>query len=173
MQESEKWKWSHSVMWDSLRPHGLQPTRLLRPWDFPGKSIGVGCHCLLCIGPPQPAVPWDSERWAISCETGIAWGPSGPFVSFVTSVSVRRAQSIWVQFSLEASAEEVRVLVCKPPFNTPESDQCIPLPWVRNWRSHQKKKKSEQFAIAPSNGGISRIQVLSLSSNLSTMENYC
>ena len=37
----------------------------------------------------------------------------------------------------------------------------------------KKKKKSEQFAIAPSNGGISRIQVLSLSSNLSTMENYC
>ena len=27
------------------RPHGLQPTRLLRPWDFPGKSTGVGCHC--------------------------------------------------------------------------------------------------------------------------------
>ena len=21
-------------------------TRLLRPWDFPGKSTGVGCHCL-------------------------------------------------------------------------------------------------------------------------------
>ena len=33
MHESEKWKWSHSVMSDSLRPHGLQPTRLLRPWD--------------------------------------------------------------------------------------------------------------------------------------------
>ena len=30
-----------------MRPHGLQPTRLLRPWDFPGKSTGVGCHCLL------------------------------------------------------------------------------------------------------------------------------
>ena len=29
------------------RPHGLQPTRLLCPWDFPGKSTGVGCHCLL------------------------------------------------------------------------------------------------------------------------------
>ena len=28
--------------------HGiLQPTRLLRPWDFPGKSTRVGCHCLL------------------------------------------------------------------------------------------------------------------------------
>ena len=22
-------------------------TRLLHPWDFPGKSTGVGCHCLL------------------------------------------------------------------------------------------------------------------------------
>ena len=28
-------------------PHGLQPTRLLCSWDFPGKSTGVGCHCLL------------------------------------------------------------------------------------------------------------------------------
>ena len=44
---SEKWKWSRSVVSDSLRPHGLQPTRLLCPWDFPGKSTGVGCHCLL------------------------------------------------------------------------------------------------------------------------------
>ena len=31
----------------SWRPHGLQPTRVLHPWDFPGKSTGVGCHCLL------------------------------------------------------------------------------------------------------------------------------
>ena len=47
MHESEKWKWSCSVLSDSYRPHGLQPTRLLCPWDFPGKSTGVGCHCLL------------------------------------------------------------------------------------------------------------------------------
>ena len=46
MHESKKWKWSRSVVSDSLRPHGLQPTRLLHPWDFPGKSTGVGCHCL-------------------------------------------------------------------------------------------------------------------------------
>ena len=39
-------KRSHSVVSNSLRPHGLQPTRLLCPWDFPGKSTGVGCHCL-------------------------------------------------------------------------------------------------------------------------------
>ena len=47
MLESEKGKWSRSVVSDSSRPQGLQPTRLLRPWDFPGKSTGVGCHRLL------------------------------------------------------------------------------------------------------------------------------
>ena len=47
MHESEKSKWRHSVVSDSQRPRGLQPTRLLHPWDFPGKSTGVGCHCLL------------------------------------------------------------------------------------------------------------------------------
>ena len=31
-------------MSDSSQPHGLQPTRLLHPWEFPGKSTGVGCH---------------------------------------------------------------------------------------------------------------------------------
>ena len=51
---SNAWKWkvksfSRSVVSDSWRPHGLQPTRLLRPWDFPGKCTGVGCLCLLCL----------------------------------------------------------------------------------------------------------------------------
>ena len=31
-------------MSDSVRPHRWQPTRLLRPWDSPGKNTGVGCH---------------------------------------------------------------------------------------------------------------------------------
>ena len=36
-----------SVVSNSVQPHGLQPIRLLCPWDFPGKSTGVGCHRLL------------------------------------------------------------------------------------------------------------------------------
>ena len=42
-----KKKLIRSVTSDSLRPHRLLPTRLLRPWDFPGKNTGVGCHFLL------------------------------------------------------------------------------------------------------------------------------
>ena len=34
-------------MSDSARPHRQQPTRLLCPWDSPGKNTGVGCHFLL------------------------------------------------------------------------------------------------------------------------------
>ena len=38
---------SHFIVSDSVRPHRRQPTRLPRPWDSPGKNIGVGCHFLL------------------------------------------------------------------------------------------------------------------------------
>ena len=34
-------------MSNSVQPHRLYPTRLLCPWDSPGKSTGVGCHFLL------------------------------------------------------------------------------------------------------------------------------
>ena len=38
---------SRSVMFDSLWPYGLQPTRLLCPWYSPGKNITVVYHFLL------------------------------------------------------------------------------------------------------------------------------
>ena len=73
MHESEKWKWSRSVVSDSSRSHGLQPTRLLHPWDFLGKSTGVGCHCLLW-NIPLPHIKlfilnptWPREKLDIKC----------------------------------------------------------------------------------------------------------
>ena len=84
-------------MSDSVHPHRWQPTRLLCPWDSPGKNTGVGCHCLLqcmkvksesevaqsCPTPSDPmdcspagpsvhgifqARVLDSCKWAGSCE---------------------------------------------------------------------------------------------------------
>ena len=65
MHESEKWKRSRLVLSNSLGPHGLQPTRLLRPWDFPGKSTGVGCHCLLhtVFYQALSGVSWALHNW--------------------------------------------------------------------------------------------------------------
>ena len=37
----------HSVVSNSLHPHGLQPTRFLCSWDSPGKNTRVGSHSLL------------------------------------------------------------------------------------------------------------------------------
>ena len=45
---------NYSVMPSSLPPHRLYPTRLLCPWNLPGKNTGVGCHFLLqAIFPTQ------------------------------------------------------------------------------------------------------------------------
>ena len=50
---SNAWKWKVKVKSLSrvqlFATPWMQPTRLPHPWDFPGKSIGVGCHCLLPI----------------------------------------------------------------------------------------------------------------------------
>ena len=54
---SNAWKWKVKVKSLSRvrpqRPHGLQPSRLLHPWDFPGRSPGVGCTPVTTIVWPQ------------------------------------------------------------------------------------------------------------------------
>ena len=62
VHESEKSKSSRSVVSDSSQPHGLQPSRLLCPWDFPGKSTGVGCHCLLHMMLESSVIKGYSEK---------------------------------------------------------------------------------------------------------------
>ena len=55
-------QYNRSVASDSLRPHGQQPTRFRRPWDFPGKNTGVGCHFLL-----QWTFPTQGSNRGVSC----------------------------------------------------------------------------------------------------------
>ena len=47
-------------MSDSLWPYGLQPARLLCPWDCPSKIIGMGCHFLL------QGIFWPRDRTHVS-----------------------------------------------------------------------------------------------------------
>ena len=55
---------SRSVMSNSVQPHGLsQTTRLLYPWNSPGKNTGVGCHFLL-QGSSQPR-----DQTHVSCDS--------------------------------------------------------------------------------------------------------
>jgi len=67
---SNAWKWSRSAMSDSSRSHGLQPTRLLGPWDFPGKRTGMSCHCRLCVWIniycAYAAISWRNRRMIVN-----------------------------------------------------------------------------------------------------------
>ena len=47
---------NHSFVSNSLQLHGLEPARLLCPWDFSGKDTGMGCHFLLQGNLPDPGV---------------------------------------------------------------------------------------------------------------------
>ena len=60
----------------TLQPHGLQPTRLLCPWDFPGKDTGMGCHFLL------QGIFWTRNQTWVSCTVG----------SFCTNWATRESQ---------------------------------------------------------------------------------
>ena len=71
---------SRSVMSDSLQPHGLQPTRLLCPWDSPGRNTGVGCLCYSQFIPfsPPPCVHKSIVYVCVSIPA-LQIGSSGPF----------------------------------------------------------------------------------------------
>ena len=60
-----------------LVTHGLQPTRLLHPWDFPGKSTRVGCHCLLRPTPRAFVNSCPSSQWCIQLSHPLSF-PSPP-----------------------------------------------------------------------------------------------
>ena len=53
-------------MSDSVQLHRRQPTRLLCPWDSPGKNTGVGCHFLLQCMKGKVKVKSLSHVWLFS-----------------------------------------------------------------------------------------------------------
>ena len=68
------------TLWQHYR---LRPTRLLCPWDSPGKNTGVGCHALQGIFPTQVSNPchlrllfWESGSLPLA-------PPGKPFLSRV------------------------------------------------------------------------------------------
>ena len=60
LTESVSW----SIVFDFLWPCGLEPARLLCPWNFPGKNSGVGCHSFL------QGSSWLRDWTQISCIAG-------------------------------------------------------------------------------------------------------
>ena len=73
-------------MSDSVRAHRRQPTRLLCPWDSPGKNTGVGCHFL-----PQCVKVKSESEVAQSCPTlhnPMDFGPPGSSIHGILQARV-------------------------------------------------------------------------------------
>ena len=115
-------------MSDSWRPHGLQPTRHLHPWDFPGKSTGV--HAIpFSIAKLCPILtPWTAENLA--------------FLSFTISWSLLKLKSIVLIMPpnhLILCCPLLLLLSIFPSTN----ESALHIRWPKYW--------SFSFSISPSN----------------------
>ena len=100
---------SRSFMSDSSRPHGLYLTRLLCPWDSPGKNTGVGCHFLLWVnfptqGPKPRLLNWQVDSLVLnhlgSSIWTVAW--TKPTGFFLHSHTYRQRTLSWPQIQSPA-----------------------------------------------------------------------
>ena len=135
----------------SLRPHRLQPSRLLRPWDSPGKRTGVGCHCLLqymkrksesefaqsCptlrphgLQPTRLLCPWDSpgKRTGVGCHCFLPEPQVKPKNSGVASLSLPQGISP-VQESNPGLPHCRRILYLQHHLGSPTRRSEVPALW--------------------------------------------
>ena len=133
---------SNSVMSDSLWPHGLQPTRLLCPWDFPGKNTVVALPFLPPGDLPHPGIE------------------PGPPSEFFTTVPPGKPNSIIDQAFIPRLDCLTCTLPCIPCHNSREKT-LSPSPYYRwgNWIVESNLVKSPRWAekprVKPSPAGLS------------------
>ena len=75
----------------TLRPHGLEPARLLCPWDSLGNNTGVGCHALLQGIFPNPGV----EPRSLHCRRILTLRATREACTTKTRISERILQSVF------------------------------------------------------------------------------
>ena len=89
----EKWKWSHSVVSDPQRPHGLQLTRLLHLWDFSRLEYWSGV--------PLPSPIWHATllNFQESISPGASTIPALLSIQVFLSLQVRHSRKVIKFFS--------------------------------------------------------------------------
>ena len=145
-----------------MRPHRQQPTRLLCPWDSPGKNTGVGCHFLLqcrkmkresevAQSCPTLSEPMDCSLSGSSIhgifQAGVLeWG------AIAFSVSITNSQSLPKLVSIESVMPSNHLILCRPLLFLPSifpsirvfsNESPLHIKWPKYW--------SFSFNISPSN----------------------
>ena len=95
---------------------GLQPTKLLCPWDFPIKNIGVGCHALL-----QGLFLTQGSNQSLSCflhwQTG-SWPlvPPGRPSEYLTLYPMLYVNQIYFSKKTQKESSESSFLLISIPY---------------------------------------------------------
>ena len=162
---NEKWKWSHSVVSDSLQPMDCS-LWLLCPWDFPGKNTGMGSHTLLQgIFPPRDQTQVSHivggffTRWATKAILQSVqslsrvqlfadpWTAAGQ-----ASLSITNFQNLPKLMSIELVMPSNHLILCHPLLLPPSifpsirvfsNESVLRIRWAKDW--------SFIYNISPSN----------------------
>ena len=159
---------SRSVMSNSLRPHELQPARLLHPWDSSCKNTGVSCHTLLQgVFPTQGSNPGLPHCWQILFHLSHQGNPkmSYLFLKLKKKEVIKRNQrrfagTVMPQLgvTLVRGKELKRSLLCKQTKQLPcqQKSDCALSLWSE-WHEEQQGEKWDWIQILlltlPSNLG--------------------
>ena len=140
-------------MSDSVLPHRRQPTRLLRPWDSPGKNTGVGCHFLL-----QCMKVKSESKVAQSCPTlSDPMDCSLPGSSVHGIFQARVLEWVAIAFSKKSPHQEPNQLApWSCTFQLPETWEinscclCYSFYGILLWQPEQTKQQTKQTKIPTS-----------------------
>ena len=137
-----------------LRPHGLQPTRLLCPWDSQGNNTGVGCYALLQGNLPDSGIePVSPVAPALQADS-LPLSHRGSLYLFTTMEYKLHWKQVLkikgLRISWQSSSQDSALSLSGPGFN-PWSGNQNPAGCVA-WPKGKKKKKKDRYYIKYTNG---------------------
>ena len=134
----------------------LSRVQLLRPWDLPGKSTGVGCHCLLCylvlksinsgVGPLNPTFITSVQLLSRVQLFVTPWT-----AAHQASLSITNSQSLLKLMSFELVKPSNHLILCRPLLLLPSifpsirafsNESVLHIRWSKLW--------CFSFSISPS-----------------------
>ena len=131
-------------MSDSTQPHGLQPTRLLCPWDSPGKNTGAGYHALL-----QWIFPTQGSNLHLLCPIHWQLGslpqapPGKPLLSASLLSQKEQNQCVWANgYLADTRLEGPKPSLARKPAGS--SDQSCPPLRRSNERDEKETDRGEK-----------------------------
>ena len=133
-------QFSSAVASDSLQPHGLQPARLLCPWDSPGKNTEVGCHILL-----QGIFPTQGSNPCLLCL--LPWQPGSLSLAPPGKPQERLAVTRWSLLNMDTP--KIKILSFWSGFLPQTGRQLGKMPWILQWQFRNLGSEEEKWILQP------------------------